>query len=184
MNINSTDTTTHGRVRLTVREMAIFSMLGALMFTSKIVMELLPNVHLLGVLTIVYTLTYRVKALIPIYIYVIMNGVYAGFNFWWMPYLYIWTVLWAVVMLLPRGKGRLTSYVIYPSVCAAHGLLFGILYAPAQALAYGLDFHGTLAWIAAGIPFDVMHGVSNFCIGFLIAPLYMLLLRLDRKTVR
>ena len=59
MNINSTDTTTHGRVRLTVREMAIFSMLGALMFTSKIVMELLPNVHLLGVLTIVYTL--RIK---------------------------------------------------------------------------------------------------------------------------
>ena len=66
------------------------------MFCSKVIMEALPNIHLLGMLTMVYTLTFRWKALIPIYIYVFLNGLYAGFNVWWVPYLYIWTVLWAV----------------------------------------------------------------------------------------
>ena len=64
-------------------------MLGTIMFTSKIAMEALPNIHLVGMLTIVYTLVFRTKALIPIYIYVLMNGVYSGFSLWWMPYLYI-----------------------------------------------------------------------------------------------
>ena len=36
--------------RLSVRDMAVFAMLGTLMFCSKILMEFLPNVHLLGAL--------------------------------------------------------------------------------------------------------------------------------------
>ena len=67
------------------REICIFAMLGTIMYISKIVMEALPNIHLLGVLTIVYTLVYRKRALIPIYIYVMMNGLLAGFNMWWIP---------------------------------------------------------------------------------------------------
>ena len=54
------------RWRKRVLQMAIFAMLGTIMFCSKIVMEFLPNVHLLGALTITYTLVFRAKALIPI----------------------------------------------------------------------------------------------------------------------
>ena len=68
-----------------IREMVIFAMLGTLMFCSKILLEVLPNIHLLGMLTIVYTVVYRRKALIPIYIYVFLNGLFAGFNMWWVP---------------------------------------------------------------------------------------------------
>ena len=89
-----------GKKGLSIREMAIFAMLGALMFVSKIIMEVLPNIHILGLLIIVYTLTYRVRALIPIYIYVLLNGLIAGFSLWWVPYLYIWTLLWGATMLL------------------------------------------------------------------------------------
>ena len=69
------------------REMVTFAMLGTLMFCSKLAMEALPNIHLLGMLTMVYTLVYRKKALIPIYIYVILNGAFSGFNLWWVPYI-------------------------------------------------------------------------------------------------
>ena len=48
-------------------------MLGALLFGSKIIMEALPNIHLLGMLIMVYTIAFRLKALIPIYIYVIIK---------------------------------------------------------------------------------------------------------------
>ena len=88
-------------MRLTVRETAVFAMLGAVMYASKLIMELAPNVHLLGVFTIAFTVVYRKKALYPIYTYVILNGIFSGFATWWIPYLYIWTILWGVTMLLP-----------------------------------------------------------------------------------
>ncbi len=162
-------------------EMCIFSMLGALMFVSKLVMEFLPNIHLLGVLTITYTIVYRAKALIPIYIYVLINGVYAGFSFWWMPYTYIWTILWAVIMILPKKMSGKTNYIVYPLICALHGLLFGILYAPAQAIMFGLTFQETVAWVIAGIPFDLIHSVGNLAVGLLIVPLSNVLRKLSRK---
>ena len=162
-----------------IRDMAIFAMLGALMFASKIIMELLPNIHLLGMLTMLYTVVYRRRALIPIYVYVLLNGVYSGFSFWWLPYTYIWTILWGATMLLPKNMPIKVRCVVYPLVCALHGFLYGILYAPAQALMFGLDFSGMLAWIVAGFVFDAIHGVSNIFMGMLVYPLSRLLSRLD-----
>lgn len=37
--------------KLTIREMAVFAMLGTLMYASKMIKEVAPNVHLLGVFT-------------------------------------------------------------------------------------------------------------------------------------
>lgn len=169
---------------LTVYELVLFAMLGMVMFVSKIVMEFLPNIHLLGMLTMVYTLTFRVKALIPIYVYVLVNGLYAGFAVWWMPYLYVWTFLWAVTMLLPRRMPKRLAYVVYPLICGLHGLLFGVLYAPAQALFFHLDWEMTVAWVLAGLPFDAIHAVGNTLAGLLIVPLAELLTRLNRALYR
>jgi energy-coupling factor transport system substrate-specific component len=38
-----------------------------------------------------------------------------------------------------------------------------------------------LAWIAAGLPFDLMHGIGNLFAGLLILPLSELLLKLERN---
>ena len=159
-------------------------MLGALMFVSKILMEVLPNIHLLGMLVMVYTIAFRRRALIPIYIYVFLNGVFAGFNVWWLPYLYIWTILWAMTMILPRHMSTKIKCIVYPVVCCLHGLLFGTLYAPAQALLFGFDLKQTVAWIISGIPFDLIHAGSNFVAGLLIFPLSNLLQRLMKKEIR
>ena len=164
--------------RITVREMAIFSMLAALMFCSKVIMDALPNIHLLGMFIMVYTLVYRAKALIPIYLFIFMTGLYGGFGLWWLPYLYIWAILFGVTMLLPRRMPRALAAAVYPIVCCLHGLLYGVLYAPAQALIFGLDFKGMLAWIAAGFPFDLLHGLGNLVAGLLILPLSELLRKL------
>ena len=81
-------------MKLTVRETAIFAMLGTLMYASKMIMEIAPNIHLIGVFTIAFTVVYRKKALYPVYIFVLLTGLFSGFASWWIPYLYIWTVLW------------------------------------------------------------------------------------------
>ncbi len=164
-----------------VREMCIFAMLGGVMFATKIIMEALPNIHLLGMLTVTYTLVYRKRALIPIYIYVMLNGLFSGFNLWWLPYTYIWTILWGITMLLPRKMPKKAAYVVYSSICALHGFAFGALYAPAQALMFGLNFKQTVAWIISGIPFDLIHGFSNLGLGLLIVPLSELLKRLSSR---
>lgn len=169
-------------MKLTVREIVIFSMLGSIMYASKIIMEFIPNVHLLGMFTMTYTLVYRKKALYPIYIYILLNGLFAGFATWWLPYLYIWTVLWGATMLLPKNIPSKLRPFVYMVVCALHGFLFGTLYAPAQALLFGLHFHGMIAWIIAGLPWDMIHGISNFCCGILIVPLASLLRRLENSV--
>ncbi len=169
-------------VKPTTREIAIFSMLGALMYTSKLIMEFAPNIHLLGVFTIAFTVVYRKKALYPIYVYVILTGILNGFAAWWVPYLYLWTVLWGAVMLLPKKMPKRWCPIVYMLVCAAHGFLFGTLYAPAQAILYGLSFQGMIAWIIAGLPWDCIHGISNFFCGILIVPLISILKLAEKYT--
>ena len=169
-------------MKLTVREITIFAMLGGVMYASKLIMEFAPNVHLLGVFTIAFTVFYQNTASSPIYTYVLLNGMFSGFATWWIPYLYLWTVLWGVVMLLPRNMSNKMQTIVYMIVCAAHGFLFGTLYAPAQAILYGLDFKGMIAWIVAGLPWDFVHGVSNFFCGILIMPIISVL-RMAQKNV-
>ena len=160
---------------LSIREIALFAMLGTLMFCSKIIMEILPNIHLLGTFTMLITIVFRKKALLPIYLYVLINGVYSGFALWWIPYLYVWTVLWVITMLIPKTIPDRIAMIIYPLVCALHGFAFGILYAPSQALICGFDFKQTLSWVLAGFPFDLIHGISNLFTGMLVLPLSKLL---------
>ena len=84
-----------------LRHLILFALLGALMYVSKWITEALPNIHLLGMFTMVYTLVWRKWALIPIYVFVFLTGlIHAGFSLWWVPYLYLWAVLWDVTHAL------------------------------------------------------------------------------------
>lgn len=170
-------------MKVTTKEMTVFAMLGAIMYASKMIMEVAPNLHLLGTFTIAFTVVYRKKALYPIYTYVVLNGIFSGFATWWIPYLYLWTVLWGVVMLLPKKMPKKVQPIVYMIVCAAHGFLFGTLYAPAQAILFGLDFKGMVAWIVAGFPWDCIHGVSNFFCGLLIMPMVSILRKLENSPI-
>lgn len=154
------------------------------MYCSKMIMEMFPNVHLLGVFIIAFTVVYRQKALYPIYVFILLTGLFAGFATWWIPYLYIWAVLWGAAMLLPKNMPKKIRPVAYMLLNAAHGLLYGILYAPSQALLFGLSFEGMIAWIVAGFPWDVLHGVSNFFCGLLIVPIISILKFVENLAVR
>lgn len=169
-------------MKLNIKEIAVFGMLGGLMYASKMIMELLPNIHLLGVFTIAITVVYRQKAFYPIYIFVFISGLLSGFAAWWIPYLYIWTVLWGATMLLPKNMPKKLAPFVYMGLCALHGFLYGTLYAPAQAILFGLDFEAMIAWIVAGLPFDFVHGVSNFFCGILIVPIISAIKLAQRVT--
>ena len=176
--------TARSRISRRIFEMVLFAMFGALMYASRVVLMALPNIHLLGMLIVVLTIVFRCRALIPLYIYVSLEGIFSGFATWWVPYLYVWTVLWGAVMLLPRRMPRSVACVVYALVCALHGLSFGILYAPFEALVYNLGWQGMLVWIAKGIGFDFLHFCGNIAAGLFIVPVSELLLRLTRRYSR
>ena len=165
-------------MKLSTREIIVFALCGAIMYLAKMLMELVPNVHLTGVFVIVFTIVYGAKALYPIYIFVFLTGLFSGFAPWWIPYLYIWTVLWGVVMLLPKSS-RVPSYV-YMLICALHGMLYGMLYAPVQMIVYGMSFEGIIAWIVAGLPWDAVHAAGNFFCAVLIRPLASAIRRIEK----
>ena len=169
-------------MKLKIREIAVFAMLGAVMFVSKVVMEGLPNIHLLGTF-VAFTLTYRAKALFPIYAYVLANGIWEGFSpFGWLPEVYLWIILWGVVMLLPKNMPSRIAPIVYMTVSALHGFLFGIFYAPVYALFSGIGWDRVWLWVLSGLPFDIIHGIGNFALGVLIIPIVTLLRKLDKNV--
>lgn len=170
-------------MKLKIREIAVFGMLGAIMYVSKLIMEMFPNIHLLGAIIVAITVVYRTKALCPIYVFVFLNGLFSGFTTWWIPYLYIWTVLWGFAMLIPKNIPKKLRPIVYMVISSLHGFLFGILYAPAQAIMFGLNFKGIITWIIAGFPFDLIHGVSNFICGILIFPMIIALKRVSTDKI-
>ena len=162
--------------------MCIFALLGTMMYCSKLLMEALPNIHLIGMFTMVCAIVYRGKGLIPIYVFVFLQGLLSGFSMWWIPYLYIWTILWVVTMLLPKKMPPKIAVIVYPIVCGLFGLAYGTLYAPTQAILFNYNFATTLKWIAAGFYFDVLHGIGNIGMGLLVYPLSRLLIKLNTRA--
>ena len=159
-----------GRRKLT--NIALYAMFGATMFVSKLAMEGLPNVHPVTMLIMVLTFAYGWRAVFPLTVYIFLVGIYAGFSLWWIPYLYIWAIFWAISMLIPYDRIPVKVKVfVLPLICGFFGLIYGTLYAPAQAIMFGMNFDTTLKWILTGLPWDGVHAVGNFSIGFLIVPL-------------
>ena len=168
-------------MKLKLKDIVLLALLASLMCVGDFAMEWLPNVHFVGVIIVITTAVYRKWALLPIYVYVFIQGLLGGFSPWWMAYIYIWAILWGAVMLIPQKLPQNIKYILYVTICALHGFMFGILYAPAQALLFGLDFKGTLAWIAAGFYFDMLHGIGNLVLGsLLIYPMTKIIKQTDK----
>ena len=161
----------------------VCTMLGVILYISDIMMEFLPNIHLVGALIVVYTVVYRWYALIPIYIYAFLNGLFAGFGPWWVGYLYIWTILWGAIMLIPRGLGKKARLFLYVAICALHGFAFGFLYLPVQAIFFSSSPTYLMIWWSTGfVTADIYQGTANLIFGILlIYPLSHILGRAHTK---
>ena len=85
-----------------------------------------------------------------------LEGLVFGFSIWWVPYTYVWAIL--VLAVLPQRKHK--SWLMLSVTGALHGYLFGAMCAVVTAVVGGLKA-GFSFWIS-GIPYDLIHGTSNF----------------------
>ncbi len=168
-------------MKLKAKEVCIFAMMGALMFSLKLVMEPLPNIHPVAMLICATTVVFGGKALWSVVVFIFLIGLYNGFNLWWIPYIYIWLPPYLMTLAVPWKKIPPKFAVpLCMVLCALHGLMYGTLYAPTQALIMGMSFDSMLKWIAIGFPWDVLHAVGNFFMGVLAYPLATLMKKVSK----
>ena len=153
--------------------MTLFSVLGALTFAAKYVMAFLPNIEPVSLCVMLYAVTFGVKALYPIYLYVLMELLFYGLGTWNVMYLYIWPVLGLIAYAFRKMEHPLEWAILSGSF----GLLFGALCMPVDMLIGGFAY-AAAKWIS-GIPFDIAHCIGNFTIALvLFNPMRKLMTRL------
>ena len=165
-----------GRLAPTVREIALFGVLGGLTFAAKVVMAGLPNIEPVSLMVMLFAVTFGGRAVFPICVYVVMEFILFGLNLWSINYLYIWAILALAAWLLRK----MTHPLGWALLSGVFGLLFGALCAPVYLFAGG--FGAMVSWWVSGIPFDLLHCAGNFVIALvLFVPLRRLMARLYRQ---
>ncbi|MFT3983497.1 MAG: hypothetical protein QM697_06300 [Lachnospiraceae bacterium] len=147
--------------KLSAGEIVLYGILAALLIAVQVGLAFLPNIELVSVLIIVYTLAIGKKVFYPLYTFVLVEGLLYGYGIWWINYLYVWAVLVIVVLFLKEQE----SPVVWMTVAGLFGLLFGALTAIPYFFIGGVQM--AWAYFLNGIPFDLLHGAGN-CVTTLI----------------
>lgn len=165
--------------KLTLREVVLFGILGALTFGLKFVMAPLPNIEPVSLLVMLFGAVFGWKALYPVYLYVTMEILFYGFSLWNVYYLYIWAILLVMAILMRKTEKPLP----WALVSAVFGLMFGALCAVADVFIGGFGY-AIAKWVS-GIPFDLLHCGGNFVMALvLFCPLRRVLETLHLRLQR
>jgi energy-coupling factor transport system substrate-specific component len=166
-------------LKLSVREMVLFSILGAMTFSAKYVMSFLPNIEPSSLMVMLFAAVFGKKWVYPTYLYVAMEIPFYGINLWSINYLYIWAIL-AIIAYSMRGT---RSPLAWAMLSGVFGLFFGVLCGVVDVFIGGFQYALT-KWIS-GIPFDISHCIGNFFIALVMfKPLRNLLEQQYEKLMR
>ncbi len=164
--------------KLTIRQVALFGMLGALTFGAKVAMSMLPNIEPVSLMVMLFAVVFGWKGLYPVYLYVAMEILLYGINLWNINYLYVWAVLFVCAWLLRRLQNPLW----WAGLSGLFGLAFGLLCSPVYMVTMNSFSYG-IRWWMAGFGFDITHAAGNFAIALvLFVPLRKLLSKLYGKA--
>ena len=167
-----------GNLPFSVQNITLMGVLGALLILVQVGLAVLPNIELVSLLIILYSLVFGRRALIPVAVFILVEGLIYGFGLWWLNYLYIWPLLVLVALLLKKQRGR----IFWVIVSAAYGLSFGALCAIPYLFIGGLP--SAFAYWVQGIPFDLLHCFGNGVTAFLLFnPLLKLFERLNSRML-
>lgn len=157
-----------------VKKITRIALLSAILYVSKVALEMLPNVELVSLLIMIYALVFGAETFWIITVFNLFELIQWGFGSWWVSYLYVWPLLCLCVLLLKKLIKE--EFLIWSVVLGCFGLLFGSLF----AIAYlPVDPSYALAYWLSGLMWDVWHGVWNFVLMIILGkPLYRLLSRL------
>ena len=136
------------------------------MVVSQVALAALPNIELVTLFVILTAHRFGIRALYPVYVFVIAEGLIYGIHLWWLSYLYIWAILVFVICLIRKNS----SAIVYTIVAAVYGLTFGTLSSLPYFITGGLG--AGVANIISGLTFDLLHFIGNtVSVALLFSPL-------------
>ena len=163
--------------RLSIREIAELSLFCALMVAGKECLRLIPNVHPVTLLLLLATAVYGAKALYPAFGFALLEIALYGAGLWNLMYLYVWPIVVLAALPFRRSESR----AFWAAIAGLHGLCFGALCGIPYFFIGGWQM--AFSWWVSGIPYDVIHCVSNTVLVFvLFSPLRRALERAKKTS--
>lgn len=163
--------------RITVYEIAELAILMALMVGGKEALRNIPNVHPVAMLLILTILLHGWRAFYPMIGFVLLELCIYGFGMWSLLYVFVWPVTTLFFMIFRKNR----NFVLWAILAGLNGITFGAICEIPFIFLIGFKA-AVAAWIS-GIPYDVIHCVSNFLITLICLPLlYRLCLKLRQSA--
>lgn len=152
------------KYQLPIKDICLTGIMVAVIEVCKIALNFLPNIELTTFWLIIFTLFFGKKTVFAVPVFILLEGCIYGFGIWWVMYLYTWPLLVFLTWIFRRQE----SVWFWSILSAVFGLLFGLFCAIPYIVTgtVGADIstglYTAFAWWVAGIPWDIVHGVSNF----------------------
>lgn len=163
--------------KLSVKDIALIGIMTATLIASKMALAVLPNIEIVSLLIIVFTLTFGFKVFYSIIIFICIETFIWGMGLWSIMYLYTWPLL-AIITYLFRKQDSVWFWSI---VSGIFGIFFGALGSILYLIIGGV--RTAFAWWIAGIPWDIVHCISNFVLALVLyRPLMATLRKLKRLS--
>ncbi|HJA67279.1 hypothetical protein B5F07_03270 [Lachnoclostridium sp. An169] len=108
------------KMGIKTQELVIMGILTAVLFMGQVLLAFLPNVEIVTLLILLYTLIFGRKVFFIIYSFVLLEGIFYGFRLWWINSLYVWSILAVVVLIFRRQRSPVfwsltAGYLLRPS---------------------------------------------------------------------
>ena len=160
------------------RDIVLIGILSATITAGKMALSFIPNIEIVTLLFIVYTVVFgHKKTLLTSIVFSTTEIFIYGFNTWLLGYYLIWTLL---ILITETINKRVKSEFGYAIVGAIFGYGFGFFFAIVESFFYGIAY-GWTYWIR-GLLFDLVHGTANFILILLLFKPFKNLLEKLKET--
>lgn len=148
------------------RDIATVGLMIAVIEAAKLSLASIPNVELTSFLIIMFTLYFGKKTFFAIPAFIIIEILIFGFEPMWVTaYIYIWPLLYILTRVFSRVKSAFNMALLSGFFGFGFGFLCSFPYLfMTTSLNPTASLSSAIAYWIAGIPFDIIHGVSNFTI--------------------
>ncbi|WP_257529829.1 hypothetical protein [Irregularibacter muris] len=144
--------------KMRAKDIALIGLLSATITGGKLALSFIPNVEIVTLLFIIYANVFGIKRTFLVSLIFTTTEIFIyGFSTWLIVYYFVWPLL--VVLSGTLGK-KVKSEYGFAILGGIYGLGFGAFFAVAESFFYGWAY-GITYWVR-GLPFDIIHGVSNF----------------------
>ena len=152
------------KIELKAHDITLIAILSASLTAGKLVLSVVPNVEVVTFLFITYTVLFGLKrSLATAFVFVTTEILIYGFGTWILGYYILWPMLILITHFMAK---RFKSEYVYAGLASVFGFTFGLFFALFESIFYGLSY--AIPYWISGIPFDIVHGFSNFLIVFVL----------------